>query len=524
MRRIIGTVAFSLCITLCRITAGTTWYVNASAPEAGDGHSPETAFQTIQVAIEAASNGDTVIVAWGTYRGNIHFSGKNITLTSTDPFDPAVVAQTIIAVKGGGPVVTFSGTEEETCVLSGFTIQGGNALYGGGICGGDSFDHTDATICNNLIIRNSAHLGGGIAFCDGLIAGNTISQNSTTGDTASGGGLLGCNGEIQNNIVSHNSGVWGGGLCECEGTIRDNIIKGNSGLYGGGLARCPGTIQNNTISENSASAGGGFYYCGATIQHNTIFENSSDVGGGLYGCHDIVQGNVISGNSALWAAGLALCDGVIQNNTIVGNSALWYGGGLGDCEGTVRNSIIWGNKPRDLSGQLYQSSIPTFSCIEHWNGGTATRNFANDPRFVDPDGRDNPQTFEDNDYRLPPDSPCIDAGNNDVANLPDTDILGNPRILYGGKAKTPTVDLGAYEYYINEIEVNGEGQIILTWSSRSATMYSVYCSSDMVTWELAAEFVPSKEDTVTKWVDLSAPLVSPAVRGRYYKVTVKPKN
>ena len=55
---------------------------------------------TIQAAIGVASNGDVVIVAQGEYFENINFLGKAITVRSTDPTDPAVVAATII--NGGG--------------------------------------------------------------------------------------------------------------------------------------------------------------------------------------------------------------------------------------------------------------------------------------------------------------------------------------------------------------------------------------------------------------------------------------
>lgn len=39
------------------------------------------------------------------------------------------------------------------------------------------------------------------------------------------------------------------------------------------------------------------------------------------------------------------------------------------------------------------------------------------------------------------DSPCVDAGFNDVPNLPETDLLGRPRILHGGRSLT--MDMGA---------------------------------------------------------------------------------
>ncbi|GAH51482.1 unnamed protein product, partial [marine sediment metagenome] len=56
-------------------------------------------YSTIQEAIEAASNGDTIIVAPGTYRENLDFLGKRITLRSQNPDDVETVESTIIEAK-----------------------------------------------------------------------------------------------------------------------------------------------------------------------------------------------------------------------------------------------------------------------------------------------------------------------------------------------------------------------------------------------------------------------------------------
>lgn len=82
--------------SLSGVRAAETWYVDVANPTPGDGRSPETAFTRIQEGIDASSDGDTVIVAQGTYVENIHFNGKNVTLRSTDPLDPSVVANTTI--------------------------------------------------------------------------------------------------------------------------------------------------------------------------------------------------------------------------------------------------------------------------------------------------------------------------------------------------------------------------------------------------------------------------------------------
>jgi hypothetical protein len=87
---------------------------------------------TIQAAILAASNGDTVLVSPGTYHENINFSKKAITVQSSG--GPAV---TIIDGGKAGSVVTFNQGEELTSVLQGFAIQNGSAqgaiATGGGI-------------------------------------------------------------------------------------------------------------------------------------------------------------------------------------------------------------------------------------------------------------------------------------------------------------------------------------------------------------------------------------------------------
>ncbi|MDP2898437.1 MAG: choice-of-anchor Q domain-containing protein [bacterium] len=188
----------------------------------------------------------------------------------------------------------------------------------------------------------------------------------------------------------------------------------------------------------------------------------------------------------------------IENCTIVGNSAGRFGGGVAYCYYPMYNCIIWGNSSPD-GAQLFSSSAPTYSCIQDWTEG-GEGNISDDPRFVDPDGPDNdPEAYADNDYRLSPDSPCIDAGFNDPQ-LPETDIAGMPRVLFGGKSTT--ADMGAYEYYVNKVEASPTAdQIILTWSSVAKKMYSVLFSDDLIAWRPAADGLYSAGNQTTSWTD-----------------------
>ncbi len=103
---------------------------------------------TIQAGINAAENGDTVLVAPGTYTENINFSGKAITVKSSGG-----AKATIIDGGQAGSVVTFDSGEGLTSVLHGFTIQNGNAAdFGGGVY----IDSASPTVVANIVSGNRA--------------------------------------------------------------------------------------------------------------------------------------------------------------------------------------------------------------------------------------------------------------------------------------------------------------------------------------------------------------------------------
>ena len=459
----------------------TEWHV-APPPLGNDGNPGSNAlpFATIQRGIDASSGNDTVIVAAGTYLESIQFKGKNIVLRSTDPRDSYVVAGTVIDGNGAWSVVAFSGTETEACTLSGFTITKGSV----GIVGSTWPDPpTHATIENSIITG----VGGGVSACAGIIQNNSITGNS------------------------------GGGLYNCDGIIRNNTIIGNTASDGGaGLRECDGVVEYNTIMGNGArdsgGRGGGLWKCDAIIQNNTIVANSSNgSGGGLSGCNGLIQNNTISGNAAFYnGGGLHDCDGTIRSNTIADNSVGTYGGGLYGCGGPIRNCILWGNTAGDITFgfQLYDSSVPSFSCIEGWPGG-GLGNINTDPHLVDATAYN---------YRLQEGSPCIDAGANEEWMWTATDLDWNERIANGGLSLT--VDMGAYEYgssspfRITQLLMTGGFQ--LTWVSRPGDQYVIWSCTDLTsaTWA-QGQTVPSAGD-FTSWTD-----ASPSGSRKFYKVQLK---
>ncbi|MBN2129923.1 MAG: right-handed parallel beta-helix repeat-containing protein [Sedimentisphaerales bacterium] len=263
-------------------------------------------FQTIQEALNNSWDGDTVIVRTGTYAEDVFFNGRRVTLRSEDPDDAGVVQATVI-VGAGAPSVTFDFGETGDSVLEGFTITGqGISCVGTSPtiarnvirdCSGPGIKGADGAgpaIVNNVIESNARE---GVYMCDARIEGNRISLNA--------GGLAFCNGVITGNVITDNGDA--GGLYFCNGEVTGNVILRNySRTHGGGFYNCGGNIRHNVIAGNRAERdGGGLYNCSQSIVSNTIVGNvAGDFGGGLYRCLGTVRNNIIAFNTATSAGGI----------------------------------------------------------------------------------------------------------------------------------------------------------------------------------------------------------------------------
>ncbi|MHC4192349.1 MAG: LamG domain-containing protein [Planctomycetota bacterium] len=159
----------------------------------------------IQDAINDVVFGDEIVLREGTYYENIDFKGKNITLRSTDPNDPTVVAATVINGGDRGTVVTVSGTEETDCVLAGLTILGGTV---GVSCRAGSVTIRNCTIESNGPIAIECWYGYEPIMIDCTILGQVKELNDPR-------------------LVAH----WK--LDETEGSIAADSVGENDGtLYG----------------------------------------------------------------------------------------------------------------------------------------------------------------------------------------------------------------------------------------------------------------------------------------------------
>ncbi|MBI4880840.1 MAG: right-handed parallel beta-helix repeat-containing protein [Planctomycetes bacterium] len=445
---------------------------------------PSPGYPTIQSAIAAALDGDTVLVSPGTYVENIDFLGKRIVVRSAS--GPGV---TVIDGGGGVSVVTFQSGEDNDSRLEGFTLTNGTALHWAGGGGTSCWYGSSPTITGNVITGNNVGggLGGGI-YCDA--SSPVIVDNVISGNTAAFGGGISCRYAcaplIQGNDILNNVAILGGGGIECYNgptpQIRDNRISGNSTTdawsYGGGIYCYAGgttTIEHNVISGNVAGRSGGGIYCGAgysLIHGNTIRQNVAQIsyGGGiaLVGCTDsAVTDNVVAFNQAQVDGGGIYTfyspQVTITNDTVFGNTAA-NGGGVYCGDNSllqIHNTILWGDSAGS-GRELYVHEVCTITDSDV-DGGLASVYtgiyshltwgliYSVAPGFVDASG---------GDFHLPYDSPCRDIGNATAPGISAEDFEGDPRAAFGG------VDLGADEchphlYFAGQATPGGSGNLRL---------------------------------------------------------------
>lgn len=385
---------------------------------------------TIQAGINAASNGDIVYVAPGTYVENLDFHGKAIKVRSSNGRKT-----TIIDGNHAGPVVTFASGETTNSILSGFTITNGLGNPTGDSGGGIYCNNSSPTIQDNIITANVAGVGGGIEVFGGSpqILQNDITANiqDPNSDGGWGGGISLENGSsatiIGNKISGHvwngtpncNCGMGGGIALNSAGTplIENNEIFSNTTVYGPGGAvwsiDTSPTIIQNLIYNNTAQFGGGVYIflpstnSQATFVNNTFAGNIGNSGVGIPG-----------DGSAVYAVGY---DENLQFfNNIFASSA---GRESFFCAPAAALPSLTDNDAFNPSGNPFGGDCAALA-------GTSG-NVSSNPQFLQP---------ASNNYRLKTKSPLINAGDNNAPDLPAKDLAGKPRIANG------TVDLGAYEH------------------------------------------------------------------------------
>ena len=309
-------------------------------------------YASLQEAIDAASNGDIINVSPGIYTGNnnknLDFSGKQIQLICASES-----MKCTIDCENSGRGVYFHSNEDETTVLSGFTITRGNvAKEGGGIlCVSSSPTITNCIISENTARWDYGGNGGGIACIN-------ASPN------------------IYNTEIINNSAYYNGSGIYCKGKscpVIDGckVANNTNAMYGGGISThdtSDVTILNSFIANNTALFSGGGLSCTSSpiIRNSTISHNNAKIGGGIasFFKSPIVDGCIISGNSAENGAGIAaqkFSNIIITNSSISNNFASTKGNAISfypSARPVITSCTIWGTDEKSvIAVDLSEESI-----------------------------------------------------------------------------------------------------------------------------------------------------------------------
>ncbi|MHC4646278.1 MAG: outer membrane protein assembly factor BamB family protein [Planctomycetota bacterium] len=234
-RRVERTIPVALLLSVVLVSLANGRIITVSRDGAAD-------FNNIQAAIDDANDGDTVVVADGTYSGvgneTIDFRGKAIKVRSAGGAGCCTIDS-----DGWGLAFHFHSGEGPTSIVDGFTMTNGHGI----LC-----DHSSPTITNCIITNNIKGIQA--MYSKKLMVTNcVISRNSNRG--------MYChsfsNPTIRNCIISHNSATdKGGGLLfgwETSYSVANCTITGNTAEGGGGGVSYDGVgrITNCIIRGNS---------------------------------------------------------------------------------------------------------------------------------------------------------------------------------------------------------------------------------------------------------------------------------
>ncbi|MBI3850149.1 MAG: hypothetical protein HY298_07655 [Verrucomicrobia bacterium] len=319
-------------VTLLTINASAAvLYVDVNSTNATPPYTNwSTAAVTIQDAVDAAVNGDQVLVTNGVYRTGGRLSSD--TTTNRVAVTKAITVQSI-----NGPAVT---------VIEGYQVPG---------------------TTNGFSAVRCVYLANGAA-----LLGFTLT-NGATGTTASG-------------TIWHGGGI----LFQTTSIVSNCVLTCNSADAGGGGAYGGGTLINCSLSNNWARLYGGGAY-GSTLNSCTLIGNATrGTGGGALG--GTLNNCLIVSNSA--GDGGGVYSGTLNNCTVIGNTATsappgpGRGGGVSSLT-RIRNCVVYFNiatNPVYSVTSNYWDSPLTYCCSGPL--AAAAGNITNAPLFADQVGGD----------------------------------------------------------------------------------------------------------------------------------------
>ena len=459
-----GEIAFDSFLVDRPVPSGVTNFVSSSGSHQWPYISWATAATNIETAVEETVDGNMVLVADET-----NFISS-----------PMYIDKDII-------VKSVSGNQTATLVVKTFNSVSPVHISKGVFTGFTLIPNPE----NSIIVSN-----GGCFYLDGnAIVKNCVFKNFSVAEN--GGAVYSDNGTISNCVIDSCYALHAGGAIYINNgaLVTDCLITNNFSPNGGGVyISFTGSVSRCELVGNFTSLPegvdvyedkGGAVFCdnGGLIEHSVIHNNYSKNGSAVYFLSNgkIAYSDVYNNNSLYYAAVYCEYGGNISYCKILNNTAL---NGAGIClsySGTIRNSLVANNYASNNGGGIYtvgnvliESSTISSNYAENFAGGfysdssaslkntviyhnfagysnnyystsgqadfmhccsvplpAGEGNISDDPKLA------NPFTGF---FKLAINSPCINAGSNDLWMSSATDLSGNPRIL------NKIVDMGGYEF------------------------------------------------------------------------------
>jgi predicted outer membrane repeat protein len=317
-----------IALILCFVTASSASTIRVDWSGGGD-------FETIGEAVEASSTGDTVLVAPGTYTGelnrDISFEGRIIVVASE-----AGAAGTVIDCQGEGRAFEFSSGETPAATIQGFTVTNGSAVEHGGAVW---LEGSAPSILDCVFTDNTSGFAGG-AIHVGLGSAPYIEYCVFEDNAASDyGGAIYTYGAmpyvLECDFRRNSAGINGGAISVKTATVatvldsrfEDNEAQDGGAIYIGTVLPENPEEWNDTylgfsrFAGNSAQRGGALFlnsFSYVSTQWCTFVRNTADLGGGIYGQTDnegdlSVQNCTLAFNHAEFGGGICAAGSSLSN-------------------------------------------------------------------------------------------------------------------------------------------------------------------------------------------------------------------
>lgn len=395
-------------------------------------------FPTIQEGINAAAEGDSVIVAPGMWYEHLTVSDKSITLGSwfLTTGDTSYIRQTTLNGSNTGRVIAVDNAETGTRIC-GFTIRNGRALAGAALWINSSIVHIDHTdIVNNTAEcgSNQYTQGGGIACYTSTL---TISDFTFTNNRAlcstppvnpEGGAIYAKDSELHliRGTLLNNYAYLGGGVC---------------------LSNCNTILQQvNFVANEAPWPGGGIcaFGGGLSVMECIFRENQGEGINSMYDGWLDIQNSLFTGNTRGAITTLDQQVLTIINSTIAANGPS-YNLYISVPEAHIYNSIIWGEGEPEITFSGPTNDLYLIHSLIR-NGASGISGNA-EKHIIGPLLSENPLFADTVAYSLSDNSPCIGAGIDTITSYPNLaaplfDLDMNPRPNPSGSSP----DLGAREH------------------------------------------------------------------------------